>query len=46
MSALASKRPLSIRWLGHGTFLLTSPAGKRILIDPWLTDNPSWPSRV
>ena len=35
MSALASKRPLSIRWLGHGTFLLTSPAGKRILIDPW-----------
>ena len=43
MSALASKRPLSIRWLGHGTFLLTSPAGKRILIDPWLTDNPSCP---
>ena len=43
MSALASGRTLSITWLGHGTFLLVSPAGKRILIDPWLTDNPSCP---
>jgi len=36
-------RTLQITWLGHGTFLLTSPGGVRILIDPWLTDNPACP---
>lgn len=35
---------LGITWLGHGTFLLTSPQGKRILIDPWLNGNPSCPN--
>jgi L-ascorbate metabolism protein UlaG (beta-lactamase superfamily) len=35
---------LAITWLGHGTFLLRSPGGKRILIDPWLNGNPSCPS--
>lgn len=35
---------LAITWLGHGTFLLRSPGGKRILIDPWLKENPSCPS--
>ena len=35
---------LAITWLGHGTFLLTSPGGKRILIDPWLEDNPACPT--
>lgn len=35
--------PLSITWLGHSTFLLTSPGGKRVLFDPWLKDNPSCP---
>jgi L-ascorbate metabolism protein UlaG (beta-lactamase superfamily) len=34
---------LSITWLGHATFLLRSPGGKRILIDPWLATNPSCP---
>jgi L-ascorbate metabolism protein UlaG (beta-lactamase superfamily) len=34
---------LSITWLGHATFLLTSPGGKRILLDPWVTGNPSSP---
>lgn len=34
---------LAITWLGHGTFLLRSPGGKRILIDPWLTGNPRCP---
>ena len=37
-------RRLAITWLGHGTFLLTSPAGKRILIDPWLEGNPACPA--
>jgi L-ascorbate metabolism protein UlaG (beta-lactamase superfamily) len=34
---------LSYTWLGHATFLFRSPAGKRILIDPWITGNPSSP---
>ena len=34
---------LAIQWLGHGTFLLTSPGGKRVLFDPWLEANPSCP---
>jgi len=34
---------LSVTWLGHGTFLLTSPGGKRVLMDPWLEGNPSCP---
>ena len=34
---------LSFTWLGHGTFLFRSPAGKRILVDPWLTTNPVCP---
>jgi len=34
---------LSITWLGHATFVLKSPGGKRILFDPWVTGNPSTP---
>jgi L-ascorbate metabolism protein UlaG (beta-lactamase superfamily) len=32
----------SLTWLGHGTFRLDSPGGKRIYIDPWL-GNPNCP---
>jgi L-ascorbate metabolism protein UlaG (beta-lactamase superfamily) len=34
---------LSFTWLGHATFLLRSPGGKRVLFDPWVTGNPSTP---
>jgi len=34
---------LSYTWLGHATFLMQSPGGKRILFDPWVTGNPSAP---
>lgn len=34
---------LAFTWLGHATFLLRSPGGKRILFDPWVTGNPSAP---
>ena len=34
--------PLSITWLGHSTFLLGLPSGKRLLFDPWL-GNPNCP---
>lgn len=33
----------SIKWLGHATFFVTTPAGKRIMIDPWLSNNPVCP---
>jgi L-ascorbate metabolism protein UlaG (beta-lactamase superfamily) len=35
---------LSITWFGHATFLLTTPGGKRIVFDPWLTGNPKTPA--
>ena len=34
---------LSITWFGHSTFLVTTPGGKRIVFDPWLTGNPKAP---
>ncbi len=34
--------PLSVTWLGHSTFLLKLPDGKRVLIDPWI-GNPKCP---
>jgi L-ascorbate metabolism protein UlaG (beta-lactamase superfamily) len=33
----------SFTWLGHATFLFQSPGGKRIVLDPWITGNPSSP---
>ncbi|MCS7300133.1 MAG: metal-dependent hydrolase [Fimbriimonadales bacterium] len=35
-----------IQWLGHSTFLITSPNGKRILIDPWVQGNPACPDHA
>ena len=35
---------LSITWFGHSTFVLTTPGGKRIVFDPWLTGNPKAPA--
>jgi L-ascorbate metabolism protein UlaG (beta-lactamase superfamily) len=32
-----------LTWLGHASFRLDSPGGKRIYIDPWLTGNPKCP---
>jgi L-ascorbate metabolism protein UlaG (beta-lactamase superfamily) len=34
---------LSFTWLGHSTFLLRSPGGKRILVEPWVASNPACP---
>jgi L-ascorbate metabolism protein UlaG (beta-lactamase superfamily) len=38
--------PLSLTWLGHGTFLFRSPGGVRLIIDPWLDTNPSCPDSM
>ena len=33
----------SVTWLGHGSWLWETSEGKRLLIDPWLSGNPSCP---
>jgi L-ascorbate metabolism protein UlaG (beta-lactamase superfamily) len=40
---VATSSRLAITWLGHSTFLVKSPAGTRVLFDPWLVDNPACP---
>jgi L-ascorbate metabolism protein UlaG (beta-lactamase superfamily) len=37
---------LAITWLGHSTFLVRTPGGKRLLFDPWLTGNPACPETL
>jgi L-ascorbate metabolism protein UlaG (beta-lactamase superfamily) len=35
---------LQVTWLGHGTFKLRTSAGKTVLLDPWVQDNPACPA--
>ena len=37
---------LRITWFGHSTFLVRSPAGQRLLFDPWFTGNPACPDTM
>jgi L-ascorbate metabolism protein UlaG (beta-lactamase superfamily) len=37
---------VSIQWVGHATFLVTSPGGTQILLDPWLSKNPAAPDSL
>jgi L-ascorbate metabolism protein UlaG (beta-lactamase superfamily) len=32
-----------LTWLGHASFRIESPQGKRVYVDPWLRDNPKCP---
>jgi L-ascorbate metabolism protein UlaG (beta-lactamase superfamily) len=34
---------VELTWLGHGSFRFDSPGGKRVYVDPWLSENPSCP---
>lgn len=34
---------MELTWLGHATFRLVTPSGKRLLIDPWVMGNPACP---
>ena len=43
VASRAALRGLKVTWLGHSTFLMTSPKGVRLLFDPFLTNNPSCP---
>ncbi|HYX52995.1 MAG TPA: metal-dependent hydrolase [Candidatus Limnocylindrales bacterium] len=35
---------IKLTWLGHATFHIETPAGKKILIDPWVMNNPATPA--
>ena len=35
---------VKITWLGHSTFFIETPGGKRVLIDPWVQNNPACPA--
>jgi L-ascorbate metabolism protein UlaG (beta-lactamase superfamily) len=48
-SAQAPRTPaghISVQWLGHAAFEIISPGGTRLLIDPWLTTNPTTPDSL
>src|SRR6266550_1152737 len=34
---------LKLTWLGHATFRIETPAGKTVIIDPWVMNNPMCP---
>lgn len=42
LTATAAAQDTQIRWFGHAAFAITTPKGKVLLIDPWLS-NPSNP---
>ena len=44
-AAAEPKAAVTVQWLGHAAFKLTSVSGKVILIDPYLTQNPKAPEK-
>jgi L-ascorbate metabolism protein UlaG (beta-lactamase superfamily) len=42
---LAQQGKVEVLWLGQAAFRITSPGGKVIVIDPWLTRNPVTPAK-
>jgi L-ascorbate metabolism protein UlaG (beta-lactamase superfamily) len=42
----ARSQQIQVRWLGHAAFEVVSAGGTRILIDPWLTQNPATPDSL
>lgn len=43
-AALAQSGKTEVLWLGQAAFRITTPGGKVIVIDPWLTTNPKTPA--
>ncbi|TXD36784.1 metal-dependent hydrolase [Lujinxingia vulgaris] len=37
---------VKVQWLGHSTFVITTPEGKNILVDPWVRSNPQCPAEA
>lgn len=42
--ARAEDGKVQLLWLGQSAFRLTTPGGKNIMIDPWITQNPKTPA--
>src|SRR5579871_5620284 len=42
-SAIAQTAKVELLWLGQSAFRITTPTGKVIMIDPYLTNNPTTP---
>jgi L-ascorbate metabolism protein UlaG (beta-lactamase superfamily) len=42
---LAQDKKAELLWLGQAAFRLTTPGGKVIMIDPWMTSNPKTPEK-
>ena len=36
-------KDIKLTWLGHATFRIETPAGKTVIIDPWIMGNPMCP---
>ena len=36
---------VELTWLGHSTFIIETPEGKKLLVDPWLEGNPQCPDK-
>src|SRR3954469_11089742 len=45
-STAAKHSPVTVHWLGHAAFEVISAGGTRILIDPFLTGNPTTPDSL
>lgn len=43
--ALLAQDKTEVQWLGQATTKITTPGGKVIVIDPWLTSNPKTPAQ-
>ncbi len=39
----AQEGRIRLTWLGHGTFRLATPGGRRLLLDAWVDHNPACP---
>lgn len=37
---------VSVKWLSHAFFSITTPSGKTVIIDPWITNNPLCPVKL
>lgn len=44
--AEAPKNQVQVTWLGHACFLVVSPGGTQLLIDPWIKGNPATPDSL
>ena len=39
-------QPITVRWLGHAAFEITSSGGTKIVIDPFISGNPATPAAL